>query len=102
MLLAANYALSGQLAWTPGGIGVAFGRMLQDGIVAKYLNDHCGKEKLKLCPYRNELPATADDFLWGNTMFNTLGRFQGLDDEMGTYRRAVAEGLSGRGRPRPR
>jgi hypothetical protein len=83
MLLAANYALSGQLAWTPGGVGVAFGRMMQDGIVAKYLNDHCATEKLKLCPYRNELPATADDFLWGNSMFNTLGRFQGLNDEMG-------------------
>jgi len=83
MLLAANYALSGQLAWTPGGTGVAFGRMLQDGIVTKYLNDHCGVEKLKLCPYRNELPATADQFLWGNSMFNTLGRFQGLGDEMG-------------------
>ena len=83
MLLAANYGLSGQLAWTPGGVGVAFGRMLQDGIVAKYLNDHCGEEKLKLCPYRNELPATADEFLWDDSMFNTLGRFQGLNDEMG-------------------
>jgi hypothetical protein len=84
MLLAANYALSGQLAWTPGGTGVAFGRMLQDGIVARYLNDHCDKEKLRLCPYRNELPPTADDFLWGGgSMFNTLGRFQGLGDEMG-------------------
>jgi hypothetical protein len=83
MLLAANFALSGQLAWTPGGTGVAFGRMLQDGIVAQYLNDHCAQEKLKLCPYRNALPATADDFLWGNSMFNTLGRFQGLGDEMG-------------------
>jgi hypothetical protein len=82
MLFAANGALSGQFAWTPGGVGVAFGRMLQDGIVAKYLNDHCGQEKLKLCPYRNALPATADDFLWGNSMFNTLGRFQGLGDEM--------------------
>ena len=83
MLLAANYALSGQLAWTPGGVGVAFGRMLQDGIVAKYLNDHCPQLELKLCPYRNELPPTADDFLWGNSMFNTLGRFEGLDNEMG-------------------
>jgi hypothetical protein len=83
MLLAANYALSGQLAWTPGGIGVAFGRMLQDGIVAKYLNDHCGTEKLQLCPYRNELPATADEFLWGHSMFDKLGRFKGLGDEMG-------------------
>jgi hypothetical protein len=83
MLLTANFALSGQVAWTPGGTGVAFGRMLQDGIVAKYLDDHCGKEALKLCPYRQALPPTADDFLWGNSMFNTLGRFQGLSDEMG-------------------
>ena len=83
MLLAANFALSGQLAWTPGGDGVAFGRMLQDGIVTQYLRDHCPEQKLKLCPYRDQLPATADEFLWGNSMFNTLGRFQGMNDEMG-------------------
>src|SRR5262245_52724863 len=41
MLLSANFALSGELSWTPGGYGVAFGRMLQDGIVAQYLRDHC-------------------------------------------------------------
>jgi hypothetical protein len=82
MLLSANFALSGELAWTPGGYGVAFGRMLQDGIVAQYLRDHCPREKLKLCPYRNQLPATADQFLWGNSMFNTLGRFKGLNEEM--------------------
>lgn len=84
LLLAANYALSGNLAWTPGGPGVTFGRMMQDGIVARYLNDHCDRIKLKLCPYRNELPATADEFLWSNdSIFNELGRFEGMDDEMG-------------------
>ncbi len=83
MLLAANFALSGQLAWTPGGSGVAFGRMMQDGIVASYLRAHCPDARLKLCPYRDQLPATADAFLWGNSMFDTLGRFKGLDDEMG-------------------
>jgi hypothetical protein len=83
MLLAANFALSGQLAWTPGGYGVAFGRMMQDGIVAQYLRDHCATQRFKLCPYRNQLPPTADDFLWGHSMFDTLGRFEGLDDEMG-------------------
>jgi hypothetical protein len=57
--------------------------MLQDGIVARYLRDHCPRHNFKLCPYRNELPPTADDFLWGNSMFNTLGRFQGMNDEMG-------------------
>ena len=84
MLMSANYALSGKLAWTPGGYGVAFGRMMQDGIVAQYLNDRCPRERYKLCPYRNELPASADEFLWGNSMFNTLGRFEGMNEEMGT------------------
>jgi hypothetical protein len=84
MLISANHALSGKWAWTPGGTGVAFGRMMQDGIVARYLNDRCPYENFKLCPYRNELPATADEFLWGHSMFNTLGRFEGMNDEMGS------------------
>jgi hypothetical protein len=92
MLVSANFALSGQVAWTPGGYGVAFGRMLQDGIVARYLQDHCPQQNLKLCPYRNELPATADRFLWGSSMFDTLGRFTGLNDEMSfIVRRSLAE-----------
>jgi hypothetical protein len=84
MLVSANYALSGQLAWTPGGYAIAFARMLQDGIVTRYLNDHCPTQQFKLCPYRNELPETADDFLWSReTVFNKLGRFPGMSDEMG-------------------
>ena len=82
MLVTCNFAMSGRWAWTPGGSGVAFGRMLQDGIVTRYLNDHCATIRLKLCPYRNALPATADEFLWGKSMFNTLGRFEGMNDEM--------------------
>ena len=82
MLLGSNFALSGELAWTPGGSGVAFGRMLQDGLVKRYLDDHCSTETLKLCPYRNELPQTGDDFLWGKSVFNYLGRFNGFGDEM--------------------
>ena len=84
MLLSANFALSGQVAWTPGGYSIAFARMLQDGIVTRYLNDHCAEQHFKLCPYRNDLPETADDFLWSReTVFNKLGRFGGMNDEMG-------------------
>lgn len=82
LLLAANFAVSGLLAWTPGGFAIAFGRMLQDGIVKRYLDEHCPDARLKLCPYRNELPRTADGFLWGYGVFNQLGRFDGLGDEM--------------------
>lgn len=82
MLVSANYALSGQFAWTPGGYGIAFGRMLQDGIVARFLEDHCPSQQYKLCPYRNKLPRTADEFLWAYSVFNDLGRFAGLGNEM--------------------
>jgi hypothetical protein len=84
MLLSANFALSGQVAWTPGGYSIAFARMLQDGIVTQYLREHCAEQHLKLCPYRDALPETADDFLWSReTVFNKLGRFAGMGDEMG-------------------
>ena len=85
MLLTANFALSEQLAWTPGGYGIVFARMLEDGIVTRYLDAHCGDENFKLCAYRHRLPPTADDFLWAyGSIFDTLGRFKGLGDEMRT------------------
>ncbi|MGA8079159.1 MAG: hypothetical protein WB868_17435 [Xanthobacteraceae bacterium] len=82
LLVGANGVIAGKLAWTPGGYGLAFARMLQDGIVTRYLNDHCPDPGLRLCPYRNELPRDADAFLWDDGVFNKLGRFAGLDGEM--------------------
>jgi len=84
MLVGANYVVSRTIAWTPGGYGIAFGRMLQDGIVTRYLKDHCPDPKLRLCPYRDQLPPDADTFLWGKSVFDQLGRFKGLGDEMRT------------------
>jgi hypothetical protein len=84
MLLTANFALSGNFAWTPGGYGLVFARMLQDGIVTRYLDEHCAVRALKLCPYRHALPRDADDFLWSGGVFDELGRFDGLGEEMRT------------------
>ena len=86
MLLGANYAVAGKLAWTPGGVALSFGRMLQDGIVDRYLADHCPERRMKLCPHRHELPTDADVFFWSGkgSVFNNLGRFAGLGDEMST------------------
>jgi hypothetical protein len=84
LLLAGNYIVARQIAWTPGGYGIAFGRMLQDGIVTRFLNDHCPDPRLRLCAYKNQLPLDADEFLWGDSVFDKLGRFTGLGDEMRT------------------
>ena len=84
LLLTANYAVSKRFVWTPGGYGIVFGRLLQDGIVARYLDAHCPDARLRLCAYRQELPRNADEFLWNEGVFNRLGRFAGLNDEMRT------------------
>ena len=52
LLLAANYVVAGRLAWTPGGIALSFGRMLQDGIVARFLAEHCPDPRFRLCEHR--------------------------------------------------
>lgn len=86
MLLTANYAAAGRFAWTPGGIALSFGRMLQDGVVHRYLAEHCPERHLQLCSHRAELPQNADLFFWsgGDSLFNRLGRFDGLGAEMET------------------
>jgi hypothetical protein len=82
MVFAANFCVSGRLAWTPGGFALSFGRMLQDGIVARYLDDHCPDPRLQLCAYKDQLPDDADKFFWGSPLFDKLGRFAGLGKEM--------------------
>ncbi len=86
-----NFTMAGRFAQTPGGISFIFGRMLEDGIVFRYLADHCPSSSLKLCDLREELPATADDFLWDDdAAFNALGGFEGGAEEM---RRVVVGSL---------
>ncbi|MBX9777548.1 MAG: hypothetical protein K2Y71_24470 [Xanthobacteraceae bacterium] len=83
LLFAANYAVAGRLAWTPGGSAIPFGRMLQAGIVARYLAERCPDPRLpKLCANRDKLPTDTDYFFWGSDLFDELGRFEGLGDEM--------------------
>ncbi len=86
LTLTANFAVSGRFAWTPGGASLLFGRMLQDGIVDRYLEDHCPNPRLRLCLYRKELPEprSADRWFWGSDLFDQMGRFAGLGEEMET------------------
>ncbi len=83
LLLAANVVVAGRIAWTPGGSAIPFGRMLQAGIVTRYLAEHCPDARLpKLCANRDKLPTDTDFFFWGSDLFDQLGRFEGLGEEM--------------------
>jgi hypothetical protein len=68
-----NFAITGNFAFTPGGASFLFGRLLEDGIVARYLDERCPDPLLKLCTMKNDLPTDADGWLWGDNTFNRLG-----------------------------
>ena len=84
MLLGANYIVSKTIAWTPGGYGLAFGRMLQDGIVTRYLNDHCPTRTAQAVPVSQRIAARRRHVPVGQERVQQLGRFAGLGDEMRT------------------
>ena len=64
VLLTANVTVGKEFAWTPGGTGFLFSRLVQDGIVARWLADHCPDKRFRLCNFRKVLPTNGDDFLW--------------------------------------
>ena len=82
MVFTADFIVAKRLAWTPGGFALSFGRMLQDGIVKKYLDRHCPDPALQLCAHKDQLPDDADVWFWGSKLFDQLGRFAGLGHEM--------------------
>ncbi|MCW5688245.1 MAG: hypothetical protein KIT76_06845 [Pseudolabrys sp.] len=82
IVLGTNFILVKRLAWTPGGFSMYFGRMLQAGIVPKYLDKHCPDPSIKLCAIKDQLPDNADDWFWADKNFDKLGRFAGMSAEM--------------------
>jgi hypothetical protein len=84
LLLTTNYVVARKVAWTPGGIALMFGRMLNEGIVHRFLAEHCPDPRFKLCDHLSELPTDADVFFWGEGLFDRLGRFKSMSTEMNT------------------
>src|SRR5450830_607043 len=76
-----NLAITGTFGFTPGGSSFLFGRLIEDGIVARYLDERCPDPSLRLCAYKAGLPDQADGWLWGDTPYYKLGGSKGFGDE---------------------
>lgn len=82
LCLVSNLAITGTAAFTPGGSSFLFGRLVEDGIVARYVSERCPDRSLRICEYAGALPANADDWLWGpETAFYKLGGWAGFGPE---------------------
>ena len=87
-----NFIVTKQFAFTPGGFNFVFSRLVQDGIVERYLADHCPDPTIRLCTYRAELPDTIDDWLWDEeSPIYMLGGVEHFEPEA---RRIVMESLT--------
>jgi hypothetical protein len=87
-----NLAVTGNFAFTPGGSSFLFGRLIEDGIVARYLGEHCPDASLRLCDYKATLPEDADGWLWdGDSPFRKLGDWKGFRAEERAITRATLE-----------
>ena len=78
-----NLAITGNFAFTPGGSSFLFGRLIKDGIVARYLGEHCPDASLRLCNFKATLPEHAgSSWLWDdNSPFRDLGGWKDLGAE---------------------
>jgi len=78
-----NFLVSGTIGFTPGGSVFVLGRLVQDGLVQQVLDDLCPDPRFKLCAYKDVLPSTANDFVWGgeDAPLRQIGGLEGADDE---------------------
>lgn len=57
---------------------------VQDGLAKKYLDEVCpAGAPLKMCAHKEDLPWTADEFLWGESPFDDLGGWKAMHGEAG-------------------
>jgi hypothetical protein len=91
LIVASNFARTGEVFFSRAGSAFVLARLMQDGIVKRLLDDTCPEAGWRLCPHKDALPRTANDWLWGQgSPFWELGAFTGTEAES---RRMIAESL---------
>ncbi len=81
---AVHYAATGRAFFTESGQVLQLALFVQDGLAKQYLDEVCPQgAQLKMCAHKEELPYTADEFLWGNSPFDEMGGWKAMHDEAG-------------------
>jgi hypothetical protein len=79
---AVHYLASGRMYLSQTGDVFLLARFIQDDLVGKYLDRVCPSPDYVLCQYRNELPKSANDFLWAyDSLLDKMGGWEKAEDE---------------------
>ncbi len=87
---AVHWAATGEAFFSRSGQVLQLALLVQDGLAKKYLDEVCpGGAALRMCEHKDELPYTADEFLWGESPFDELGGWKAMHDEAGAIVRGA-------------
>jgi hypothetical protein len=64
---AVHYLETGRAYMHKGGDIFLFARLVEDGIVDRYLNEHCPLPDTVLCAFKDQMPTTHNGYLWEDT-----------------------------------
>ncbi|WP_096700390.1 hypothetical protein [Magnetospirillum sp. 15-1] len=79
-----HYFIMGRFVFSESGQVLQLALFVQNGIAKKYLDEVCPQgADLEMCDHKDELPRTADEFLWGDSPFDELGGWTAMHDESG-------------------
>jgi hypothetical protein len=86
-----HYLETGRAYLHKGGEIFLFARLVEDGIVPRYLQEHCPQPDMVLCAFKDQLPSTHNGYLWDDTQaFETAGGWEQSGPES---RRIMVESL---------
>jgi len=77
-----HWLATGEFFFTRSGHVLQLALFVQDGLAKQYLDVVCPQgAQLKMCAHKDELPFTADEFLWGDSAFDDMGGWRAMHDE---------------------
>ncbi|RAU23410.1 hypothetical protein CU669_04595 [Paramagnetospirillum kuznetsovii] len=77
-----HYFAMGRFVFTESGKVLQLALFVQNGVAKMYLDEVCPTgAQLEMCDHKDELPRTADEFLWGDSPFDEMGGWKALHDE---------------------
>jgi hypothetical protein len=82
LLAVSNWQSGYGFTLSPGKSVFLFGRLIESGLAADYLQQRCGIERLTACKYLHNLPKTSEEFLWGShPLLKEMGGWSGANGE---------------------
>ena len=90
-----HYIAGGKFSVGNGSYIFLMGRLVENGILEKFLEKNCGNNEYKLCAYKDQLPNSAISFLWdfnNSPLYKTGGWIENKNEFKTIFWKSVFDG----------